>query len=71
MRERKGIYSQMTVSAVSNVNSVYRQQQEQSHAPASKPKTAAEQPPDTVHLSKAAAAHLKKGAAADGDGDGR
>ncbi|HYL75589.1 MAG TPA: hypothetical protein VEU96_15355 [Bryobacteraceae bacterium] len=61
----------MTVSPVSNVNSVYQQQQVQSHAPASKPKAAAEQPADTVHLSKAAAAHLKKGADTDGDGDGR
>ena len=60
----------MTVSSASNVSSVYQQQQAQSQAAKSKPKASAEQPPDTVHLSPAAAAHLKS-ADVDHDGDSR
>lgn len=60
----------MTVSSVSNVSSVYQQQQVHSQALKSKAKVSSEQPPDTVHLSPAAAARLK-GADVDGDGDGR
>jgi hypothetical protein len=60
----------MTVSPVSNINAVYGAQGVQGQAPVSKKAASSEQPTDTVHLSPAAVAHLKR-ADADGDGDGR
>jgi hypothetical protein len=65
--KKEGRKSHMTVSSVSNVNSVYQPQGVQRQAPSSKSQ-ASSKPTDSVQLSPAAKAQLK-GVDADHDGD--